>query len=54
MTNYDTEHIPAPSEHAPRKEAMQEEMPDSDKIAVMEEDNDDAWITAENPVEVKR
>lgn len=35
-----TEHIPVPSEHAPRKESF----PSDGKLLVREEDNHAAWI----------
>jgi len=40
--NYDTDHIPAPADHAPRKETYL--LPESDDIIVAEPDDEDAWI----------
>lgn len=45
-----SEHVEAPSEHAPRKETYDKGIAG---ILVKETDNDAAWLSADDPVTVK-
>jgi hypothetical protein len=49
--NYDTDHIPAPADHAPRKETYL--LPVVGDIIVAELSNEDAWLQGPS-VEVER